>query len=443
MAFETLETSGLLGAMSCTAREIVLPQGIFYWSGRAAKEAEINATIGSAQGIIGRMLGTDEQKVKTFYLPAVMDALKGLDSEQVAPYAPIAGLPGFRAAWRKWVVEKLSGAYEFDPGLVGTPIVVPGATAGIAYAAQLFLSPGDTVICHDRHWENYDLIYDGCQGVKVATVPLFRDGGLDIDALTGRIEEVAKKQHCAVAVLNFPNNPTGYMPTKAEAATLKTALIALAERLGGKKIILIFDDAYEGYVYESDAAPVSPIGGLIGAHPGIVAIKCDGTTKEFLTYGGRVAALTFMMHPSWGDPAEIQKALENKLGALLRGSISNCNRTIQEAVAIALEDHSRIARERETVRAILQERYDLLKTALATADLHGASPDPFNSGFFCSINLKPDAEQFADKMLREYKVGVVPLINTRDGINMVRVAFCSVEKEKINDMVDRLSRALA
>jgi len=208
MQFDNLRKSGLLDAMSDTARDLFLPQGIFHWSGRAKKEAEIDATIGSAQGKKSSFLPGADDSVCTFYLPTVMKKFAALGSEQVVPYAPINGLPRYRNAWRKWIVEKLSPHYKFDANLIGTPTVVPGVTSGLAYLGRLFLSDGETILCHDCKWENYTLVFSGTQKLVVKSVPLFKGAGLDIDSLASAIREIMKKQN-PVVVLNFPNDPTG------------------------------------------------------------------------------------------------------------------------------------------------------------------------------------------------------------------------------------------
>lgn len=441
MDFSALEKNGLKDLLSNTARDIFLPDGIFYWSGRAKKEAEINATIGSAKGKTSHFLEGGDDTVKTFYLPSVIEAMRKLDSEQIAPYAPIAGAPAFREAWGKWVLDKLSPHYDFDGSLLCPPIVIPGATPGIAYLAKLFLSPGDTLLCHDRHWENYELMYEDCESLDIDTVPLFKGDGMDVEAFAAKVKELAAKNRNVVAVLNFPNNPSGYMPTIEEGKAMKDALVKAAGEIDGR-IILIFDDAYEGYVFEDGVAPVSIFGHFIGAHPDIVAIKCDGATKEFLLYGGRVAAVTFAHHPEWGDKDAVFAALENKMKAFIRGTISNCNRAGQEAVAAALKDEAVIARERKAIVDVLADRYRVLKAALDKADLGGCAPDPFNSGFFCSLNVQVPPEELADKLLKEYKVGVIPMVNKKLGINAIRIAFCSVESSDIDEMVDRIAKAI-
>lgn len=441
MNFDNLKNAGLYDILSDEAKSIVLPQGIFYWSGRAKKEAEIDATIGSAQGKKSSFLPDGDDSTCTFYLPTVMNKLKGLKSEQIVPYAPINGNPKFRTAWRNWIIKKLQPHYSFDPSLIGTPITVPGVTAALSYLARVFVSPGQTILCHDKKWENYLLVFSGAQKLNVRSAKLFKSGSLDIADLAANIRDIAKTQN-PVVVLNFPNNPTGFMPSHEDAKLLREEIVKIADETG-RKITILFDDAYDGFVYDPAAAPISIFGHFVGAHPNIVAIKCDGASKEFFLYGSRVASITIGMHPEWGDPAEIQKEFDNKIGAFIRGTISNSSLAFQQAVAAAIDDDVDACNaERDKITAILTERWSKLKNALDSANLPGATPDPFNAGFFGFLNLEKPAEKVADYLLSKYKLGVIPLAEPDVNVNGIRIAFCSVEAEKIDEAVDRIAKAI-
>jgi len=439
MEFTALENARNSDAMSYCGRGIFLPQGIFFWSGRAKKEADINATIGSAKGKRSDFLADGDGRISTFYIPSIMKALREVDPEKLVPYAPISGVPRFRDAWRSWIIRKLGACCEFDPALIGKPIAVPGVSSGLAYVSQLFLTPGDTIICHDRKWENYNLMFGAVQGVKVRSVPLFSGSGLDVDSFIKAVRETASSQN-PVAVLNFPNNPTGFMPSVQDGIRLRDGLVEVAEETG-KKIILIFDDAYDGFVYDADAAQISLFGHFVGAHPGIIPIKCDGTSKEMLMYGARTAAVTFGLHPGWGDPADIQKELDNKVGAYIRGTVSNSVHVFQEVVADVIEQGDSWIQERDTVIGVLADRYRILKSELESADLGGSRPDHFNSGFFCFLNLDVPADDFADYLLVNQRVGLIPLVEPENGINGVRIAFCSVDRDMIPETVSKIAAA--
>lgn len=124
-------------------RGLTLPHGVFYWSGRAKKEAEINATIGTAMARECDFLRSASKKTAICYLPTLQKILTSLTPDATYPYAPIAGLPRFRTNWKKWVLHKAGKRRALPEELVADPVVVPGVTAGLALLANLFLSKGE------------------------------------------------------------------------------------------------------------------------------------------------------------------------------------------------------------------------------------------------------------------------------------------------------------
>ena len=89
-------------------------------------------------------------------------------------------------------------------------------------------------------------------------------------------------------ILNYPNNPTGYTPTKQEVKTIVEAIEALANK--GTKVIAVVDDAYYGLFYE-DVYTQSIFTALTTLnHKNILPVRLDGATKEFL-HGDCVLAL--------------------------------------------------------------------------------------------------------------------------------------------------------
>ena len=73
--WKALKECGLFDALSQSGKDQFLPPGIFHWAGRAKKEAEINATIGSAFGP-AEEIGLEGGNT-VFYLPTLA-ALLGL-----------------------------------------------------------------------------------------------------------------------------------------------------------------------------------------------------------------------------------------------------------------------------------------------------------------------------------------------------------------------------
>jgi aspartate/methionine/tyrosine aminotransferase len=73
------------------------------------------------------------------------------------------------------------------------------------------------------------------------------------------------------------------------------------------------------------------------------------------------------------------------------------------------------------------------------------SVDPNAGGFFLFLNLNPakiNATKFADHLIKNYKIGIIPADNPEENINGIRIAYCSIDKRKIPELVNRIKLAL-
>ena len=62
-------------------------------------------------------------------------------------------------------------------------------------------------------------------------------------------------------------------------------------------------------------------------------------------------------------------------------------------------------------------------------------------GFFVFLNIDGiPADKFADYLLVNHKVGTFPIINEKDNINGIRVAFCSIPIHQIDDCFALISK---
>ena len=107
MEFKYILNTPLYKAFSDLGKRIFLPDGIFYWSGRAKKEAEIIGTIGTAFGYEKDFIdgGSNE------WVPCYLNDIKNFTNisiKQVVPYASIGGLPDTREIWKKWIITQLN-----------------------------------------------------------------------------------------------------------------------------------------------------------------------------------------------------------------------------------------------------------------------------------------------------------------------------------------------
>jgi len=442
MEFEALNKSGIANLLSAFGRSIFLPQGIFYWTGRAKKEAEINATIGSARGPESEIVDGAPDTPVTFYLPSLGKYFGGLTSEETFPYAPILGLPDLRAAWRDWILHRLADARERVEPCLSLPVVTPGITGGLHVAAKLFVDRDEVVVSPDRLWGNYNNIVERNIGGRIETFPFFDAQELNVKGMQRKLVDTLAGQPKAVLMLNFPNNPVGFSPPRASVGSIVGALVEVVEETN-KALVVLVDDAYEGYVYDDTALPRSIFAELCDCHRRILPVKLDGASKEFLFYGGRIGALSLGLPSALEvDREALQAELDNKLSGVIRSTVSNCARPVQSTLLKALADIDAVRVEQQRVIRVLAGRAKLLRAELDKLELPQLKPLPFNAGFFgfCDVDGIP-ATQLADHLMTKYRTAVVP---TESGkINGIRIAFCSVPEAQIPKLVANLAAAVS
>lgn len=387
--------------LSPLGRRAEIPLGIPQQSAEAAG-CERQATIGQITTGSGVPLT----------LPSITEHFAQLEPRSAFLYAPTAGLRPLRVAWQRRI-----GAPD-----ISLPVVTNGMSQGLSLCADLFGCPEHPLVLADPYWDNYETIWGMRTGAELRSFPFFDAArGFNLAALSARLDELRGP---ASLILNFPNNPTGYAPTHAEAEALIARLLAHPHPLA-----VICDDAYAGLYFDAGCYGRSLFGALAAAadRERLLVVKIDGATKELGFFGGRVGFLTFGVGGAAGD------ALVDKAGAILRGTISSVNAPAQAAVLAALQDE-RTAAQQEEVAGLLRRRYDALHAALAA---EGVDALPFNSGCFALVQLRPDqdAQTIRMRLIREQSTGVISVPST----NALRVAFCSVDEADIPDLVARIA----
>ncbi|MBK8576129.1 MAG: aminotransferase class I/II-fold pyridoxal phosphate-dependent enzyme [Elusimicrobia bacterium] len=410
------EAPEIFSMFSGLGREFYFPKGILTQTAEARQKAKrFNATIGIAK-----------EKGEPMFLAAVMDQLPTFSSQEALNYAPSFGSPELRQAWKKEVLEK-------NPSLtataIGTPVVTCGITHGLSVVADMFSEAGDVVFVPDQYWENYSMVFGLRRGARMVRYPLFSTaGGFDVDGFTAALRAVRPGEK-ALVLLNFPNNPTGFTPTKTEAEAIAKTLVDLAQ--GGRRFVALCDDAYFGLGYEPSLAKESLFAQLVHRHANILPLKLDGVTKEDYVWGFRVGFLTFP------GPAKVAEALEKKAAGLVRGAISNVSQLTQSAILKAMSAPSYKA-DKSQKYDVLKARYDKVKAVLAQPEYAEVwTPYPFNSGYFFCMKLKGlNAEAFRLTLLDKYGVGVIATAPTD-----VRVAFSCLEVGEVEPMFSLMRQA--
>ena len=445
MDFPALTRTGALEFFSEFGKTIYNPQGILYWTRKAKAKARINATIGSARGPEGAVYPEAGRREITLCAPLIHSYFQGLETEEIFPYTPETGTPAFRSAWRNWILARAGQESERLGRQLQQPVLTPGITAAISICARMFVDPGRSIIVADRRWENYDHVLGKNLDLRIADFPLFDDGDLNVDGLLSVIRRVWLEQDTATVLLNFPNNPTGFCPSVAAGHRLVESLEQLAEGTG-KRLVLLFDDAYESYVYDP-AAMQSSLFYLCRPRPNLLPVKLDGVTKELLWYGARAGAITPACPDEWldGDGAGTLAAeLDNKFGGVNRGLFSSSSTVTQSVATKAMAQMDRLLDERQRTVDLLKRRYETLKDELGKIDTEFVTVEPFHGGFFCFVNLRPEsglrATDVANHLLDEHGVGTVPFES--DTMNGLRIAYCSVDREDLPELCRSLAQTV-
>lgn len=411
--------------LSDMGRRMYFPKGILSQSAEADEKAKVyNATIGMAY-----------EDGEPLILSAIRAGLPTLSPAEAVAYAPTAGVPALRKRWKAEILAK-------NPSLAGQslslPVVVPGLTAAISYVADLFLEPGDTVVVPDLHWPNYRLIVEERKMAAGLTYPIFLAGeggqlGYNVEGLEKGLREAGARRGKACAILNFPNNPTGYTPTLAEAEAIVAALCRVASE--GTDLLVVADDAYFGLQYEEGLLGESLFARLAGAHERILAVKVDGPTKEDYVWGFRTGFVTFA---GAGLSSAAHDALVKKLMGVIRSSVSNSSAPVQYLLLKALDAPGRAA-EKLRFRNLLEARYRKVRAFLESTRLPPSlRPLPCNSGYFMSFECLGFSAEALRLRLLDQGIGTISMQD-----KYLRVAFSSVEEASIEGLYTAIVEATA
>ena len=406
-----------LNKLSTIGQALFFPKGILTQGAEAKEKAHrYNATVGIAtEGGV------------PMHMEAVSKYFADLSPAEVFPYAASYGHAPLRKAWSEKQQEEMP---LLAGKTVSLPVVVNALTHALSVIGEMFINPGDEVILPDQLWGNYKLTWGTQRSAKLVTFPFFDEGlsTFNIEAFRAMLAERSGKR--AIVVLNFPNNPTGYHPSKTEAQAIVTALTEAAET--GTQLTVICDDAYFGMFYDSDSETQPLFAWLANAHENLLAIKVDGGTKEAFMWGLRVGFITYGIK---GGTEALYTALEKKTAGAVRGSISNVTMSGQNILLKALKDPEFRSQQADKV-AILRQRFDAVRNAVSDeqyADCWQAYP--FNAGYFMCLRLKNvSAEAVRVDLLERHGVGTVAL-----GGGDLRVAFSCLEEGDIADCFARIA----
>ncbi|MBX8994240.1 MULTISPECIES: aminotransferase class I/II-fold pyridoxal phosphate-dependent enzyme [Staphylococcus] len=393
------------------------PKGILSQSAEA-KSTEYNATIGMAT-----------YRDRKMYADSLYNVFSELEPDEVFPYAPPQGIEDLRDLWTD---KMLRDNPELSKDDFSRPIVTNALTHGLSLVGDLFVDTNDTILLPSHNWGNYKLVFGTRHSAQIDTYPIFdSEGHYTTQALVETLDQ--SNQEKIFLVLNYPNNPTGYTPSKDEVNEIVQAIKRAADR--GTHIIAVVDDAYFGLFYE-DVYPYSLFSALTQLDSdNVLPIRLDGATKELFAWGLRVGFITFGIKDS-----KAQEVIEAKVKGLIRSNISSGPMPSQSIVKHVLENRDQLDKELEQNFETLKARYEVTKELVYDEKFSDYwQPYDFNSGYFMALKVKGvKPEALRTHLIDNYSIGIIALNDTD-----IRIAFSCIEKDDIPHVFESIAKAIS
>ena len=265
---------------------------------------------------------------------------------------------------------------EYDPK--SEVLVTVGGSEAIDLLVRCIVNPGDEVLVPEPSF----VCYKPCTqmaGGKAVPIETFEKDGFRLlpEQLKEHITDKTK-----LLILPFPNNPTGGVMSKAD-------LEAIAEVLRGTDIMVLSDEIYGELRYDDEGhTPFSAIDGMRER-----TIIVNGFSKTFAMTGWRLGYAL--------GPSEIIKAMTK----LHQYGIMSSPTTSQFAAIEALRSCDS---DVENMRNEYNYRRRFIVDGFRNMGLSCFEPLGAFYVFPCIKSLGMTSEEFANKLLMEEKVAVVP-----------------------------------
>jgi aspartate aminotransferase len=240
-----------------------------------------------------------------FDTPAhIVAAAKQALDEGFTRYTPASGMPELRAAWAEQVGERRGVSYQ--PNQL---MVTAGGKQSLFNVIYALVDPGDEVIVPAPYWVSYPE-----QVRAMGAIPTILQTSSDQDfKFSPQALREAITDRTRLVILNSPSNPTGSVYNRDE-------LMALAEVLVDKQVLVLSDEVYDELVYGEEFTSIASLGEEIYQ----LTIVSGAVSKAYAMTGWRIGYAA--------GPVEVIAAA----GRLQSHSTSGPNSVAQKAALAAI-----------------------------------------------------------------------------------------------------------
>ncbi len=311
--------------------------------------------------------------------------------------------------------EEIAAMLERRYGLIYNAakeiLVTVGVSEGVDLAMRTLIDPGDEVISPDPGYVAYeaDIILSG--GIPVP-VPTYAEHDFGV-----RASEIAAAitPRTRVILIGNPNNPTGAIVTRPE-------LEGIAKLAVEHDLTVAIDEVYSRLVYGTDHVSIAAMPGMQER-----TVLLDGFSKAYAMTGWRIGYVAAPMHI-------LEAMLKVHQYAIM------CAGTAPQEAALEALRHGE-----EDVRVMHDEyarRGTMFVEGLNRIGLPTCKPRGAFYAFPSVRGTGMSDEEFAEKLLFEEKVAVVPGSAFGDaGIGYLRAAYCTAY-DQLEEALVRIERFL-
>ncbi|MCU0389228.1 MAG: aminotransferase class I/II-fold pyridoxal phosphate-dependent enzyme [Chitinophagaceae bacterium] len=371
----------------------------YYFSKKLREIEELNQ---SGPRVINLGIGSPD-------LPPHPDVVQVLHEESARhnthAYQSYKGAPALRKAMAEWYSRWYGVLLNPETELL--PLI--GSKEGITHICMTYLNEGDSALVPDPGYPAYSSAVK-VAGATAITFALKEANSYfpDLNELTKLVQE---NNNVKLLFVNYPNMPTGQLPTRA-------MFDSLVEWAFNHKILIIHDNPYSFILNDK---PMS-----ILASPGAmeVALELNSLSKSHNLAGWRVGMLA-------GKAERLQEVLRFKSNL-----DSGMFLPVQLAAAKALSLPESWYAE---VNNVYRERREL---AFKILDIIGCNYSKTQAGMFVWASVPVSYEDgFAvtDEVLTTARVFITPGgIFGENGKDFIRISLCS-PKEVFSEAIERIS----
>ena len=330
----------------------------------------------------------------------------------ITQYTSNSGLLQLREAVAKYV--GLHFGVTYDP--VDEVIMTVGASEAIYLAVRALANAGDEVIIPEPSYVSYSPGVALCDAVPVSAPCRVEDNFI----LTAEALEAAITPRTKAVILPFPNNPTGAIMTKPQ-------LEEIAEVIKKHDIIAISDEIYAELTYGDDRhVSVASLDGMRER-----TILINGFSKSFAMTGWRLGY--------YCAPAELAKQMLKIHQYIIMCAPTAAQYAALNALNTAFEDNFAAVEE---MRSQYDVRRRFLVKRLNDMKLTCFEPKGAFYVFPCVSATGMDGEKFAEELLADQKVAVVPGGAFGDsGKDFIRISY-AYSLEDLKKATDRIENFL-